>query len=620
MTLSHRIVGQRLFSYPLFLFLVITVLIGILIANGTFEIQRTRSQLFNLLETEGLLVIKGLEKNSGPFINALTQEQPSASGQGVMIRAEESLGIEDLLVERLINLALQLDQEGSGGKKDSHILKEHLTQSGLSRVFFLKPDPHDPSWEELPAPLKTKPPFFRGILSGKTRLSVFRGQGTQRSTIALAVAVALRSEPGIILIPLSPEEYGALSRQIVIQGFLEDYSGKGNVAYLWVEAQDGRLIAQAGGKSLSERTETLQKKAIRSGDSSLFWIKGKEGDFLEIVRPFRPGGKELGLLHLGLSLKEVTPILNQGRRVIVFMGLVLFGLGLVSLIFIFRLQGRNLQKMRAMEEQIRLKEELSAMGQLAAGVAHEIKNHLNAIGLVVQRLQQEFVRDDPDEQKEYERFTGIVRSEISRVNQIIGHFLMVAKPLEIRLEDCSVIDILDYVLEVMGEEFRQKKIQVITEWGNAIPLIRSDRFQLTQAFLNILNNALEALVDGGEIRLSVQLIRSPTLGLRSSKKIDLKLRINHSELDRDFIEISVRDTGKGIPPEGLKRIFAHYYTTKEKGVGLGLAITQKIIQAHEGILEVRSQENEGTTVMVRLPLSPLARGQEGSSPALPTPG
>ena len=149
--------------------------------------------------------------------------------------------------------------------------------------------------------------------------------------------------------------------------------------------------------------------------------------------------------------------------------MVLFVSGLIGLFFIFRFQGRHLRKLRDMEEQIRLKEELSAMGQLAAGVAHEIKNPLNAIGLVVQRLQQEFRWPVLEEQKEYERFTQIVRNEIARVNQIIGQFLMMAKPPEIKLEEQSIFEILDYVLEVMDEEFRSKGIRIIKKWEEQVP-------------------------------------------------------------------------------------------------------------------------------------------------------
>ena len=306
-----------------------------------------------------------------------------------------------------------------------------------------------------------------------------------------------------------------------------------------------------------------------------------------MVRPFRPAGKDLGLVRLGLSLKEVNPILDQSRRNIILMGMVLFGLGMISLFFIFRLQGRHLQKMKEMEKEIRLKEELSAMGQLAAGVAHEIKNPLNAISLVVQRLEKEFVWDKPEEQKEYDRFTRIVRNEIARVNRIIGDFLMMAKPLDTKLENQTVIDILEYVLEILEEEFRQKHIRVIKEWDKAIPLIRCDRFQLTQAFINIFNNALEAMPEGGTLRVTVKTVqrsapaigrsvrrsefgdRSSEFGVQSEKKPLSKLTTQYSELNRDFMEISVADTGKGIPPGRLEQDICPLLHHQGKGGGVG---------------------------------------------------
>ena len=464
----------------------------------------------------------------------------------------------------------------------------------------------------LPEPLKKRAPFFQKVLTGKTRLAVFRGEGSLRQTLPLAVAVARRHGRGAILILLSPEEYIALGQQIIVQGFLEDFSGKGNIAYLRVEGPSGKIIAQTGEALLANPDPSARRIPVRSGDPSLFWIKGKNGEFLEIVRPFRPAGRDLGRVRLWLSLKDVNPILDQGRRTIILTSMVLFVSGLMGLFFIFRLQGRHLRKLRDMEEQIRLKEELSAMGQLAAGVAHEIKNPLNAIGLVVQRLQQEFRWPVLEEQKEYERFTQIVRNEIARVNQIIGQFLMMAKPPEIKLEEHSIFEILDYVLEVMDEEFRSKGIRIIKKWEEQVPLIRCDRFQLTQAFLNIINNALEAMPGRGDIILTVRRVRGSESRARMERKPITKRMTRHPELQRDFIEISVADTGKGIPREGLKKILAPYYTTKEKGVGLGLVITQKIIQAHEGTLEVQSHENQGTTVTIRLPLF-LSRSSEALS-------
>ena len=611
MNLPKRFSVQKPFSFPFYLFSVMIVLIGILTINGYFELQRTRSHLFNLLESEALLVIKSLEKNSGNLIAVLSQDHPPLPGPGITEGSEDSLSIEDLLVERLINIALQLDQEAAQKKDSPQSIENRLVQSGLSKVYFLKPNATRDSLKALPNPMKTGVPFFQRVLSGKARLAVFRGEGVVRHTIPLALAVARSYARGIILILLSFDEYVFLSRQIIIQSFLEDFSGKGNITYLRVEDKTGKVIAQTGERFFEVPAQNTGRIEIR--DSSLFWLTGKRGDFLEVVRPFRPGGKDLGLVRLGLSLKEINPILDQSRRNIILMGVVLFGLGMISLFYIFRLQGRHLQKMKELEKEIRLKEELAAMGQLAAGVAHEIKNPLNAISLVVQRLEKEFIWEKPEEQKEYDRFTRIVRNEIARVNRIIGDFLMMAKPLDTKLEDQSVIDILEYVLEILGEEFQQKHIRVIKEWDKNVPLIRCDRFQLTQAFINIFNNALEAMPEGGSLHLTVKTVQRSAwfgtefgfrIGRKWKKKISSKLTTPYSELNRDFMEISIADTGKGIPPERLNKIFAPYYTTKERGVGLGLAITQRMIQAHEGTLEVQSLENQGTTVIVRLPFYP----------------
>ncbi len=499
MAFPSRFFGKAPLSYPLYLFLVLSVLILIVLVNGYVEIQRTRSQLFRVLETEGRIIIKGIETNSANLMSSLEQARSYSPGSGIIESTEDSLSIEDLLIERLVSLALRLDQEAaqrSGGKAS----KAPSETMGLKHIYFLSGGSSDPIRRQLPENLKKEPPFFQEVLIGKTRLAVLRGEGTWRESTPLAVAVARRFGPGIILISVSPDEYRFLTRQIIIQGFLEEFSGKGNIAYITVEGPDGQFIAQTAGEFSFRPGRENFKKEVGAKGQDLYWIGFKDQEVLEILRPFAPAGRAIGRIRLGLSLKEVNPILHQAGRNILLMSLVLIGLGILSLYFIFHLQGRHFRKMKEMEEQIRLKEELSAMGQLAAGVAHEIKNPLNAISLVVQRLQQEFHWPEPEAQQEYERFTRIVRDEISRVNQIIGQFLMVARPLASRLEEQSLTAILDYVLEVLAEELRLKKIRLSKTWSPDLPLIFCDRFQLTQAFLNIFNNALEAMPEGGRFQ------------------------------------------------------------------------------------------------------------------------
>jgi signal transduction histidine kinase len=297
-----------------------------------------------------------------------------------------------------------------------------------------------------------------------------------------------------------------------------------------------------------------------------------------MTRPLVQAGPSGGVARIGLSLKEITPLLYQSRKHVLFMTGILLALGMAGLFLIFKAQGRQFRRIREMEEQMRLQEELSSMGKLAAGVAHEIKNPLNAIGLVVQRLQKEFVWEDPQIQQDYDRFTRIVRDEISRVNRIIEQFLFVARPYRAEPEEQSLGEILDYVLALMEAEFQDKKI-ILKRTGEPRPFrIRGDRFQLTQALINIVNNAIEAMPRGG------------TLGVEIGEAVD-----------PPGFEIRIRDSGPGIAPENRKHLFAHYFTTKEKGVGLGLAITRKIIEGHGGTVDLESVPGQGTTVRLRLP-------------------
>jgi signal transduction histidine kinase len=183
-------------------------------------------------------------------------------------------------------------------------------------------------------------------------------------------------------------------------------------------------------------------------------------------------------------------------------------------------------------------------------------------------------------QEDYDRFTRIVRDEISRVNRIIEQFLFVARPFKADLKEQSLAEILDYVLNLLEAEFQEKRI-VLERTGGSKPFpIRGDRFQLTQALINVINNAVEAMPAGGTLAIE----------LRES-------------LDPAGIEIRVRDSGPGILPENRKHLFAHDITPTETGVGLGLAITRKIIEGHGGVIELESTAGRGTTAVLRFPRS-----------------
>ena len=214
------------------------------------------------------------------------------------------------------------------------------------------------------------------------------------------------------------------------------------------------------------------------------------------------------------------------------------------------------------------------MGELASGVAHEIRNPINAIGMIAQRLNKEFI--PASGQTEYNDITQLLRTEVNRVNKIITQFLNYAKPIELNLKPVELKPYFEEVFHLFEDQAKQKAIKFILQKDDSLN-IKFDPDLIKQTLLNIIQNAFDAVNDGGEVILQYY----------KSKK--------------DFI-IQISDNGIGISPEQQKKIFDLYFTTKKDGNGLGLSISQKIISQHNGSISVSSIVNNGTTIKIILPI------------------
>ena len=244
--------------------------------------------------------------------------------------------------------------------------------------------------------------------------------------------------------------------------------------------------------------------------------------------------------------------------------------GTQTIISIFR----DVSRQRLVEERLKRQEKLSAMGELAAGVAHEIRNPLNAIGMIAQRFAREF--EPKEDVGDYRKLTQVIISEIRRVNHIIQQFLRFARPPELNRQPASIDVLLQESLDVMREPAKTKNVRLDSSL-TADVTISIDRNQLKQAILNLLQNALEATDSGGRIWVS-------------------------SEKLANGVKITVSDTGTGIPEDKLSKIFNLYFTTKQGGTGLGLSMVHQIISAHEGTIHVHSKVEEGTIFEILLPM------------------
>jgi diguanylate cyclase (GGDEF)-like protein/PAS domain S-box-containing protein len=229
---------------------------------------------------------------------------------------------------------------------------------------------------------------------------------------------------------------------------------------------------------------------------------------------------------------------------------------------------RDITEKREAEELLAKTEKLSVVGELAAGVAHEIRNPLTSIKGFVQLFEQGVIE---------EKYFSIIFEEFNRIEEIIKEFLTLAKPQKIKLQTTNVSGLLNGIEMLLAPEAHLKNVEIFKEFEYNIPDVLCDPNQLKQVFINLLKNSIDAMPDGGKIMMK-------------------------SSIEEGNLLIQVIDTGIGISEERIEKLGEPFFSNKEKGTGLGLMLCYRIINEHNGTITIKSKENEGTTVEVRLPL------------------
>jgi two-component system NtrC family sensor kinase len=241
---------------------------------------------------------------------------------------------------------------------------------------------------------------------------------------------------------------------------------------------------------------------------------------------------------------------------------------------------RMVRNLRKIQTELIRSEKLISLGRLSAGVAHEIRNPLNAMKGAIVYLQKR--RSEDSLIREY---TQLILEEITRLNEFVTEFLYFARQSPCNRVPTDFNELLQNALNLLDEEFRNKGITVSFHVDSSLPLLEIDPHQMEQVFLNLFVNAVHAMLDGGTLAVSAALQKSVRKGITSLKAV-----------------VEVKDDGIGISQEYLKSIFDPFFSTKETGTGLGLPISLGIIEGHGGTMHILSKEGEGTTVIVELPL------------------
>jgi signal transduction histidine kinase len=235
---------------------------------------------------------------------------------------------------------------------------------------------------------------------------------------------------------------------------------------------------------------------------------------------------------------------------------------------------RDPEAQRKIGRQLQTADRLAAISRVSGGVAHEVKNPLNAILLHVEVARAKLAQGDTEVGPEME----IISREILRLDRVVKTFLDFARPVELNLSIVPVQELVSEILDLARPQAEGSQIRINVEQAAESAEVRVDRDLLKQAFLNVVVNAMETMPEGGELGV-------------------------HSSVNEDTAEIRISDTGPGIPPELRDKIFRLYFTTKKEGSGIGLAMAFRIVQLHDGTIDFTSEPGKGTTFFIRLPLA-----------------
>ncbi|MBI3077017.1 MAG: PAS domain S-box protein [Deltaproteobacteria bacterium] len=343
---------------------------------------------------------------------------------------------------------------------------------------------------------------------------------------------------------------------------------------------EGRVVTcnQAAERIIGHRLPDIRGKSCRDAFGSmqeintLLWeaLLGHETVTPQEIQFVRPDGARV-------PIEVTTSVLLNDRRPLEVLAVL-----------------KDLSSIRELEEQMRRSDRLAALGTLAAGIAHEIKNPLTAIRTFSQLLPEKY-----QDESFRERFTKIVPQELGRINRIVNDLLQLAKPGRIEPRPVSLRDLLDQAVELHAERLEQAGITVQREFDPVLPRVPGDPDLLYRAFRNLIANAIEAMPQGGTLRVAARGPLPP-----GGEPTVLAAG--------PAVEVEVADTGTGIAEGIAGQLFNPFFTTKPKGTGLGLAVTHQIVEEHHGAIRVSSEPGRGSRFIVTLPVSQPARSLRSS--------
>ncbi len=542
-----------------------------LVLVGWFDYSATRTELLRLLRDQA---------------TSLRQTVAAAARSNEMAGAQA----ERQVVERLLDNARLLVELDRHGFLNASVLNEIAAKNRLFRATVIGPNGSREMWGG-PAGGPGGPPAGRGfggalvqrLLDGREPEAVSELHDARWGGGARIAAGVRRSGGGAIVLNADATDVAALQRQTSLDSLVNDIvASTGGLAYLMV---NGRGLSVAHGELPPDSDSSVQPDAVSRPPATPVEreIVVNERPVLDLSGPLELGSTGTAVIRLGLRLDTLR---QAERRQAVRVGISLLGaLGLALLalwsLWLRKAYGRLSARHQLAEAALRRRDRLTAMGELAATVAHEVRNPLNAIAMSAKRLRREYLEVAPpaneQDREDMGQLLRVVEQETQRINGIVQQFLEFARPPRLVLQRAAPAEIVRLSVRASADYAAAREV-TLEETSIDSADLAIDPGQIRQAVDNLVRNAIEATPPGGRV----------TVAGRST---------------RESYAIEVRDTGPGIDADTLPKIFDLYFTTKANGSGVGLAVTQHIVSAHGGTIEVESAPGAGTCMVLRLPVS-----------------
>jgi signal transduction histidine kinase len=398
--------------------------------------------------------------------------------------------------------------------------------------------------------------------------------------------------------------------QMRLYNYLKELNAKG-VKEISIISNSDEIIASTNPGKIGEQLSPKKKERIIKAE--LGEPVSEEGKVYNVILPVVAGDEQYGYIHLKINGEDFSDLLrtNAIKRIgatslVLCLGIVIAVLlswmytrpirnivnaagrvaagdltpdlltdrkdevGELTQSFNFMVQ--KLREKRALEEKLREVEHLSGIGQFARGIAHEIRNPLNFISLSIDHLREKYVPLEDARKDKFESLMMSIKQEIERLNKLIGNFLDYGKPIKLSLREVELHSLVDEVLALVLAKAEKDNVEIITRY-EVLPNLPLDPELIKTCIFNVVLNAFQAMPDGGRLTVKTQ---------ASSSKVSM------------FFE----DTGTGISRENLSKVFDPFFSTKESGLGLGLALTRRVVEEHSGKVDFQSVEGKGSTIII----------------------